>query len=120
MTAEMITLRGPDGDFQACRAAPESGVGPAIIVIRGIFGISPVMRDICDGLAGKDKFVDAAARAGMLKTLEDHTNVTLHDYPEQDHAFAGPGGAHFDDVAANPANSRSHAFLQAHIGQSVS
>lgn len=120
MTAEMITLRGTDGDFQACRATPESGVGPAIIVIQEIFGINPVMRDICDGLAGKDQFVDATAQADMHKTLEDHTNVTLHDYPEQDHAFAGPGGAHYGDVAANPANSRSHAFLEAHIGQSVS
>ena len=231
MTTEMITIHSPDGDFQAYRAAPKGGSGPAIIVIQEIFGINQVMRDICDDLAeqgyiaicpdlfwriepgiditdqtqeewdkafdlfgkfdvdlgvkdiattleharrdssnnkvgaigyclggllayltacrtdveasvgyygvniakflteadnisghlmlhiaGKDEFVYAAAQKAMHKGLDDQASVTLHDYPEQDHAFARQGGAHFDARAADLANTRSRAFLQAHIG----
>lgn len=231
MTTEMITLHGADGDFQAYRAAPKGGSGPAIIVIQEIFGINQVMRDICDDLAeqgyvaicpdlfwriepgiditdqsqeewdkafdlfgkfdvdlgvkdiattleharresannkvgaisyclggllayltacrtdvdasigyygvniakylkeaatisghlmlhvaGKDQFVDSRAQKAMHDGLDDHSSVTLHDYPDQDHAFARPGGDHFDAKAADLANTRSRAFLQAHIG----
>lgn len=231
MTTEMITLHGADGDFQAYRASPKGGNGPAIIVIQEIFGINQVMRDICDDLAeqgyvaicpdlfwriepgiditdqsqeewdkafdlfgkfdvdlgvkdiattleharresannkvgaigyclggllayltacrtdvdasigyygvniakylkeaatisghlmlhvaGKDQFVDTKAQKAMHDGLDDHSSVTLHDYPEQDHAFARPGGDHFDAKAADLANTRSRAFLQAHIG----
>lgn len=231
MTTEMITLHGADGDFQAYRAAPKGGNGPAIIVIQEIFGINQVMRDICDDLAeqgylaicpdlfwriepgiditdqsqeewdkafdlfgkfdvdlgvkdiattleharresannkvgaigyclggllayltacrtdvdasigyygvnitkylkeaatisghlmlhvaGKDQFVDSRAQKAMHDGLDDHSSITLHDYPEQDHAFARPGGDHFDAKAADLANTRSRAFLQAHIG----
>jgi carboxymethylenebutenolidase len=41
--------------------------------------------------------------------------VTLHDYPEQDHAFARRGGDHFDADAADLANTRTRAFLQKHL-----
>ncbi|MEE2526623.1 dienelactone hydrolase family protein [Hyphobacterium sp. HN65] len=67
-------------------------------------------------VAGKDQFVDAAAQKVMHDGLDDNPHVTLHDYPAQDHAFARTGGDHFDPEAADLANTRTRAFLQAHIG----
>lgn len=233
MPSEMITIKSPDGDFSAYRAAPDGGeTGPALVVIQEIFGINPVMRDICDDLAGqgyvaicpdlfwrlepgveltdkskaewdkafdlmsrfdpdtgikdiaetlavarrdrqstgkagaigyclggllayltacrtdaeacigyygvnipnylgeannisghlmlhvagKDQFVDAKAQKAMHDGLDDNPHVTLHDYPEQDHAFARMGGEHFDARAADLANTRTRAFLQTHLG----
>jgi len=67
-------------------------------------------------VAGKDQFVDAAAQKSMHKGLDDNPHVVLHDYPDQDHAFARMGGEHFDARAADLANTRTRAFLQQHLG----
>ncbi len=37
--------------------------------------------------------------------------VTIHDYPDQDHAFGRPGGAHYDADAAELANLRTLEFF---------
>lgn len=233
MPSEMITIKCPDGDFAAYRAAPESGTkGPALVVIQEIFGINSVMREICDDfadqgyvalcpdlfwriepgveltdgsqdewdkafslmekfdpdtgvsdiaatldvarrdrqstgkagaigyclggllayltacrteaeacvgyygvnipkylkeadqisghlilhVAGQDQFVDAKAQKAMHEGLDGNPHVILHDYAEQDHAFARPGGKHFDPRAADLANTRTRAFLQTHLG----
>lgn len=67
-------------------------------------------------IAGKDRFVDAAARSAMHAGIESNALVTLHDYPAQDHAFARKGGDHYDADAAKLANDRTLAFLRAHLG----
>tara|TARA_R110002073_G_scaffold303504_6_gene471873 strand:- start:77 stop:778 length:702 start_codon:yes stop_codon:yes gene_type:complete len=233
MPREMITIKSPDGDFAAYRAAPDGGAtGPALVILQEIFGVNQVMRDICDDMAdqgyvaicpdlfwriepgvdltdnskaewdkafalmkafdpdtglkdiqttidlarrdknstgkvgaigyclggllaylaacrtdveasvgyygvnipnftdeadniqghlmlhvaGKDQFVDAKAQEAMHDALDDNPHVTLHDYPDQDHAFARVGGDHFNAEAADLANTRTRAFLQTHLG----
>lgn len=49
----MMQVQGQDGGFAAYVATPESGAGPAIVVIQEIFGVNAVMRDIADGLAAE-------------------------------------------------------------------
>ncbi|WP_420430193.1 dienelactone hydrolase family protein [Hyphobacterium sp.] len=66
-------------------------------------------------VAGQDQFVDADAQKAMHAGLDDNPHVTLHDYPEQDHAFARRGGEHFDADAADLANARTRAFLQSRL-----
>lgn len=51
-----ITIHGPDGDFAAYLARPDSGSGAGILVIQEIFGINQDMRDHCDQLAAQGYF----------------------------------------------------------------
>ena len=66
-------------------------------------------------MAGKDQFCPPAAQAQIHQALDTHPLVTLHDYAEQDHAFARVGGAHFDAQAAELANLRTLEFLVRHL-----
>ena len=62
-------------------------------------------------LAGKDKFCPPEAQAKIHETLDSNPLVTLHDYPDQDHAFGRPGGEHYDPAAAELANLRTLEFF---------
>jgi carboxymethylenebutenolidase len=66
-------------------------------------------------VAGKDEFVNPEAQAEMHKGLKTNAHVTLHDYPECDHAFARQGGKHYDKQAATDANARTLAFFKKHL-----
>jgi len=67
-------------------------------------------------VAGKDEFVPPAAQAAMHAGLDDHPLVTLHDYPEMDHAFARTDGRHYDAGQAAIANGRTLDFFKAKLG----
>ena len=57
-----------------------------------------------------------AAQGLIIQALKDHPQVTIHSYPGCDHAFARPGGAHFDADAAAEADARTLAFFRRHLG----
>jgi carboxymethylenebutenolidase len=67
----------------------------------------PVMLHV----AGRDQFCPPEAQAKIHAALDAHTLVTLHDYPEQEHAFARVGGEHYDAGAAELANLRTVEFF---------
>jgi len=69
---------------------------------------SPLMLHI----AGKDEYVPKEAQAKVHAALDGNENVTLHDYPDQDHAFARVGGQHYDKAAAELANARTLQFFK--------
>jgi carboxymethylenebutenolidase len=62
-------------------------------------------------IAGRDQFCPPEAQAQIHATLDSNPLVTIYDYPEMDHAFARPSGAHYDAAAAELANLRSLEFL---------
>ena len=66
-------------------------------------------------IAGKDEFVPADAQAAIHAGLDNHARLTLHDYPERDHAFARVGGAHYDKGDADLANGRTLEFFKANL-----
>ncbi len=66
-------------------------------------------------IAGQDEFVPADAQAAIHAGLDDNTHVTLHDYPDRDHAFARIGGTHYDKSDADLANSRTLDFLKSNL-----
>ncbi|MCW5724516.1 MAG: dienelactone hydrolase family protein [Maricaulaceae bacterium] len=68
-------------------------------------------------MAGKDQFVPPEAQAKIRDGLKGHARVTLHEYPDCDHAFARVGGKHFDAAAAKLANDRTREFFKTHLGQ---
>jgi len=63
-------------------------------------------------VAAKDQFVPPEAQEKIATGLSGNPNVTLHLYEGQDHAFARPGGGHYDEAAAELANSRSIELLK--------
>src|SRR5919202_2207970 len=71
----------------------------------------PVMLHV----AGRDQFCPPEAQAKIHAALDSHPLVTLHDYPEQDHAFARTGGEHYDARAAELANLRTVEFFARHL-----
>ncbi len=62
-------------------------------------------------VAEKDKFSSPEAQAQIRDVLGKNICVTIHTYPDCDHAFARVGGEHYDREAAELANRRSAAFL---------
>jgi carboxymethylenebutenolidase len=66
-------------------------------------------------IAGKDQFVPPEAQRKMQDGLGPNPLVTLHVYPEMDHAFARVGGAHYDKACADLANGRTSTFFRQHL-----
>lgn len=62
-------------------------------------------------IAEADSYTPPEARDQMIAALKDHPLVTLHVYAGMDHAFARPGGEHFDKANADLANQRTANFL---------
>ena len=62
-------------------------------------------------IAVLDEFVPPEAQAAIHAGLDAHPHVTLHDYAEQDHAFAREGGAHHDAAATKAAHGRTLALF---------
>ncbi|MFL5298199.1 MAG: dienelactone hydrolase family protein [Phenylobacterium sp.] len=67
-------------------------------------------------IAEEDQFVPKAAQAVILQALKDHPQIEIHTYPGCDHAFARPGGEHYDDHAAKLAGGRTLQFFQRTLG----
>ena len=72
---------------------------------------SPLMLHI----AGLDKFCPPEAQSQIHAALDENPLVTLHDYPDMDHAFARTGGEHYDAAAAELANLRTLEFFVSHL-----
>jgi carboxymethylenebutenolidase len=107
---EMITIKGPDGDFAAYVAHPDKAGGPAVVVIQEIFGVNQVMRDTCDELA-REGFL--AVCPDLFWRIEPGIDITDQSEAEWKRAFelfnafeVGPGvrdiAATIDQVRAWP------------------
>ncbi len=62
-------------------------------------------------IAEEDQFVPEAARHAIRTALEGEPQVTVHRYPGHGHAFARPGGEHYDAEAAALAWRRTCDFF---------
>jgi carboxymethylenebutenolidase len=58
-----------------------------------------------------DQFAGPAVAAQVRATFKDNPRVTVFEYPKVGHAFARPGGGHFDPKAADLADMRTLSFL---------
>jgi len=67
-------------------------------------------------VAEQDQFVPAAAQAAMAQVLINGPRLDLHTYASCDHAFARPGGEHYNAAAAKLANDRTAAFFAKTLG----
>lgn len=63
--------------------------------------------------AGQDHFAGPDVAKKVRETFKADSRVVIHEYPKAGHAFARPGGSHFDAAAADLADMRSLSFLVA-------
>ncbi len=67
-------------------------------------------------IAEEDGFVPKEAQALILKALKDHPQIEIHTYAGRNHAFARPGGEHYDAADAKLAGGRSLTFFNKNLG----
>ncbi len=67
-------------------------------------------------LAGEDEFISSEAQAAIRAALGAKPNVVIHGYPGRNHAFARPGGDHYDAADAATANGRTADFFMTNLG----
>ena len=110
-------LGGQLAYLTAARTDVDAAVGYYGVNIPAFLGeAANIKKPLMLHIAAEDGFVPKPAQEQMIAGLKDNPKVTLHRYDGVDHAFARPGGAHFDRNAAELANSRTADFLRRHLG----
>lgn len=100
----------------ACHTDADASVGYYGVGIQNsLADAAAITQPLMLHIAGQDEFVPPEAQADIHKALDRHSHVTLHDYPDRDHAFARHGGAHFHAEDAATANARTLAFFKKHL-----
>ncbi len=64
----------------------------------------------------EDGFVDKETQAKMHEGLDDHPQVTLYDYPGEDHGFATETGKRRSEQSAQLADQRTAEFFAKNLG----
>ena len=70
-------------------------------------------------IAEEDQFAPRPAQEKIIAALGSRPNVTLYRYPGRDHAFARPGGSHYDAADAGLASERTLAMFSAVLRRGV-
>ena len=102
-------------------AATEGGIADAAVAYYGggterfLARAPAVAAPLLMHLAEDDEYIGKQAQAAIHAALDGRAGVTIHAYPGQSHAFARPGGAHYDAASALLANHRTLAFLRQHL-----
>ncbi|MHA6287906.1 dienelactone hydrolase family protein [Maricaulis sp. CAU 1757] len=110
-------LGGQLAYLAACHTDTDASVGYyGVGIADRLDQATHIKRPLLLHVAGQDQFVDGEAQQAMHEGLEPNPMVTLHDYPEDEHAFARPGGEHYNPVAADNADRRTLDFLHLHLG----
>ncbi len=110
-------LGGQLAYLTACRTSSDASVGYYGVNIQNrLDDAKGIKKPLMLHIAGKDEFVPPEAQEQVVAGLRDNSHVTIHRYPEMDHAFARPGGAHYDKKTADEANDRTVKFFQRHLG----
>lgn len=66
-------------------------------------------------LAEEDEYIGKDAQATIKAAFSGNPRIALHSYPGCNHAFARPGGNHYDTAAATLANARTDTFFKQHL-----
>lgn len=75
--------------------------------------VTPLMLHIPE----EDGFVAKPAQAIIIEALRNRSIAEIFTYPGRDHAFARPGGEHYDAADAARAMSRTLTFLNARLAR---
>lgn len=110
-------LGGRMAYFSSTRTDTDASVGYYGVYIQTVLDEAKnIKKPLMLHIAGKDQFVPAEAQKQITDGLKGNPHVTIHTYPEMDHAFARDGGQHYDKACADLANSRTDTFFRQHLG----
>ena len=110
-------LGGQLAYLTATRTDVDAAVGYYGVYIQDRLGeAGNIKKPLMLHIAEKDQFVPPEAQAAIIAGLKDNPHVTIHSYPEMDHAFARTGGQHYDKACADLANTRTETFFRQHLG----
>ena len=100
----------------AARTDADASVGYYGVNIQQMLGeAAKIKKPLMLHIAEKDQFTPPAAQKEILEGLRGNPHVTIHTYPEMDHAFARTGGEHYDHANAELANGRTSTFFRQHL-----
>ncbi len=100
----------------ASRTDADASVGYYGVNIQTLLGeAANITKPLMLHIAGKDEYVPSDAQRKIIDGLKGNPRVTIHLYPEMDHAFARVGGAHYDQANADLANGRTATFFRQHL-----
>jgi carboxymethylenebutenolidase len=98
--------------LSAARTTADASVGYYAVGLENRLGeIANIKKPFLLHLAEADAFTPPAAQMKIKPALAANPHVTVFAYPGRDHAFARPGGAHYDKADAELANERTLEFL---------
>jgi carboxymethylenebutenolidase len=110
-------LGGKIAYLMATRSDADCSVGYYGVGLDELLGEADrITRPLLMHMASKDGFVPPEAQEKITAVFTPHDQITLHVYEGQDHAFARPGGEHYDAAAAELANDRTLKFFRENLG----
>jgi carboxymethylenebutenolidase len=110
-------LGGQLAFLSGTRTDSDANVGYYGVMIEKRLGeASKIKKPLMLHIASKDAYQTPEARAEIMDGLKGNPHVTIHAYPEMDHAFAREGGQHYDKANADLANTRTDNFFRQHLG----
>ncbi|KTF69679.1 dienelactone hydrolase family protein [Sphingomonas sp. HT-1] len=100
----------------ASRTDIDASVGYYAVGIDGLLGEKhAIAKPLLLHIPQADHFVSPEVQAKMHAGLDDHPNITLYDYPGEDHGFAAEMGKRRSEAAAQLADQRTAEFFAEHL-----
>lgn len=109
-------LGGKIAFLMATRSDADANVGYYGVGLGDLLGeAGGISKPLMLHIAEKDAFSSPEEIAKVKDGLAGNTQTTVHVYDGQDHAFARPGGEHYNQAAATLANGRTVSFFKEHL-----
>ncbi|GAB4235646.1 MAG: dienelactone hydrolase family protein [Kiloniellaceae bacterium] len=109
-------LGGKIAFLMATRSDSDASVGYYGVGLGDLLGeAGNIDKPLMLHIAEKDQFSSAEEIAKVKDGLAANPKATVHIYEGQDHAFARPGGEHYNEAAARLANGRTVDFFKEHL-----
>lgn len=109
-------LGGKLAYLMACRSESAASIGYYGVGIEELLAeANNINGKLMLHIAEKDGYVPPEAQHKILTELMPNDKITLHTYPDMDHAFTREGGDNYDAGNAEMADTHSIAFLNENL-----
>jgi carboxymethylenebutenolidase len=109
-------LGGKIAYLMATRSDSDASVGYYGVGLGDLLGeAGNIAKPLMLHIAEKDKFSSPEEIGKVCDALAGNSLATAHVYAGQDHAFARPGGEHYDAASATQANQRTVNFFKEYL-----